>query len=245
MISVIVLTKNEENRIEKCIKCSLFFDEIVVVDDFSVDKTVKLLKKFRNRKIKIYKRKLNENFAAQRNFGMSKAHGDWIMFIDADEIVSKSLAKEILQSTKNEVFVGFYIKRRDYLLGKELLYGETGKIKLLRLAKRNSGKWRRSVHEFWDIRGETRELEHPILHYSHQELSGFIEDVNRYSTIHASELAKEGKKTSLTKIIIWPIGKFFVNYIVKLGFLDGTMGFIMAVMMSFHSFLAWSKLWQG
>ncbi len=240
MISAIVLTKNEEKNIAKCIKSLLWANEIILIDDFSADNTISIAKKLG---AKVYRRHLNNDFAAQRNFGLSKAKEEWILFIDADEEITRELKKEIL-NLKLQNYSGFYLKRRDIWLRKALSYGEVGNTKLLRFAKKNSGKWNRKVHEYWHVNGNIGKLQNPILHYPHQSIKEFIESINKYSIIHSQELKKENKKSSLVKIIFWPLGKFFVNYFLKLGFLDGVEGFIIAGVMSFHSFLSWSKAWM-
>lgn len=127
--------------------------------------------------------------------------------------------------------------------GRELAHGETGNIRLLRLARKDAGRWRRRVHETWDVRGATGELKNLLLHYPHQSLREFIADVDRMSTLHARAHLEAGVRSNLLKIIFWPAGHFFKNWAFKLGFLDGTPGFVVAAVMSFHSFLAWSKLW--
>ncbi|SRR5258708_3148676 len=249
MISAVVLTKNEEGNIIKCIESLLWCDEIIIVDDFSIDQTINRIDKLHKKQIKIYRRKLNNDFASQRNYSLLKATGDWVLFIDSDEIVSKELQKEI-QEKIGLFYISkachFVIKRHDFFIGKELKFGETGNIKLLRLARRNLGtdKWKRKVHEYWDVKGETIELINPILHFPHKSLSSFLDKINFYSDLHAISLKEENKKSSILKIIIWPTGKFVYNFIFRLGFLDGAEGFIIASMMSFHSFLAWSKVWQ-
>lgn len=241
-LSVVILTKNEEKNIVECLKSLSFADEIIVVDDDSTDNTAQVSKELGAR---VFTRKLNSNFAAQRNYGLEKARGSWVLFIDADELVSRALRDEIIQTTSNPThsYSGFYIKRADYLWGKELKYGETGKIKLLRLAKGNIGKWKRRVHEVWEIEGNKLTLKNPILHYPHPTVADFVVHINRYSTLHAKANKEEGKSASVIKIIVWPIGKFIHNYFIKLGFLDGIVGFIIALSMSFSSFLAWSKIW--
>jgi glycosyltransferase involved in cell wall biosynthesis len=241
-LSAVILTKDEENNIKECIDCLDFCDEVIVVDDSSSDKTTGLAEKL---DAKVYKRKLGDNFAAQRNFGLKKATGTWVLFIDADERVTEDLRNEIVQMTNDPLvnYLGFYLKRVDYIWGKRLKHGETANIKLLRLARRKAGKWRRRVHEVWDIEGRTRELKNPLIHYPHPTLADFITSVNIMSNLHAKANLEEGKKSSLVKIIIWPIGKFASNFILKVGFLDGIQGFIVALVMSFHSYLAWSKLW--
>lgn len=239
-ITAVILAKNEEKNIKKCLESVKFCDEIMVIDDNSADRTAEIARKLG---VKVFRHSLNNNFAAQRNFALRQAQNQWILFIDSDEIVPEDLATEIksLNYSDNE---GFYFKRQDIWQGKEIKHGETGNIKLLRLARKEAGKWIRPVHEVWDIKGKTGILKNPILHYPHPTLREFISEINLYSTLHAGTNLEEGKKPSLWKIIFWPRGKFVYNWIFKLGFLDGTAGFIIALMMSFHSFLAWSKAWK-
>ncbi|MBI1864027.1 glycosyltransferase family 2 protein [Candidatus Woesebacteria bacterium] len=245
-ISAVILTKNEEKNIKNCLKYLRFCDEIILIDDFSKDKTTKFAKKFR---AKIFKRELKNNFALQRNFGLIKAKNPWVLFVDADEVVSSDLKKEIIDKIKKPDIQGYFLVRKDYIFGKEMKHGEFstygwfGNAKLLRLARKNAGKWKRNVHEFWEIKGETNSLKNPILHYSHPDLKSFIDNIDSFSYFHSKALEKEGKQVSLLKIIIWPVGKFAYNYIFRLGFLDGLEGFIVAIIMSFHSFLAWTRLW--
>lgn len=242
MISAIVLTKDEEKNISQCLESLSWCDEIIVIDDLSTDKTGEIASSLG---AEVYIHPLNNNFATQRNYGLSKALCDWIMFVDADEKVSKALASEI----KNEILniknnnVGFYIRRQDVLWDKTLRYGEVGNIKLLRLARKGVGKWRRSVHELWEINGLTRTLKNPLLHYPHQNLSEFLNHIDFYSTLHTQQKYQDGEKSSLLKIIIWPKFKFIKNWIILGGFWDGVPGLLVAMLMSFHSFLAWSKLW--
>lgn len=128
--------------------------------------------------------------------------------------------------------------------GKQMKHGEFGNTKLLRLAKAGSGKWVRKVHEVWEVKGKVEELANPLLHYPHQTLREFIADVDWQSSLHAEANLKEGKRSNLFKIAAYPKLKFIKNWIFGLGFLDGTEGFVAALIMSFHSFLAWSKLWK-
>lgn len=244
MISAVVITKNEEETITDCLKSLSWCDEIIIVDDFSNDKTLGVIKNLKL-KTKIFKRRLNSDFAAQRNFGLEKAKGEWVFFVDADEKISPSLRDEIKQRTKNSRTDAFFLKRRDIFLGRELKHGENGNIKLLRLARKSSGKWKRKIHEYWNVSGETGELKNSIIHIKSENLKEFVDKINKYSTFHAEELKIEGKRGNVIKVIFWPSGKFIVNYFFRLGILDGKPGFIMASMMSLHSFLSWIKLWIG
>ncbi len=240
MTSAVVLTRNEEKNIERCLKSLSFCDEIILVDDNSIDQTPKLAKKFG---AKVYLRDMGKDYSSQSNFGMEKATNKWVLFVDADEVVTDKLRSEILEITSQERGVaGYYIKREDTIWGRKIKYGEAGNVRLLRLVKKGSGKWTRRVHPNFEIRGKTSSLNNILYHYPHRSVSQFIESVNRWSTWHAMANKEEGKTSSLFKIIFMPVGHFVKNFIFRLGFLDGIYGFVFAIIMSFHSFLAWGKL---
>ncbi|HEX6977513.1 MAG TPA: glycosyltransferase family 2 protein [Patescibacteria group bacterium] len=240
MISAVVLTRNEEKSIEKCLKSVLWCDEIVVIDDYSTDNTIKIAKKWR---AKVYKRSLNSDFSAQRNYGLTKAKGNWILFIDADEVVTSKLQDEIIKKTRDLGVNGYLVRREYFFLGRKMTHGEIGQTFILRLGRKGKGKWKREVHEEWGIKGKVDKLDSPLLHFPSKGISEFVSDVNKYSRLHAYENKKEGKRPNFLYVIFYPVGKFLMFYILKLGFLDGVAGFILAVIMSFHSFLAWSRLW--
>ena len=242
-ISSVIITKNEQKNLTKCLESLSFSDEIIIIDDYSNDKTLEIARDY---KTKIFQRKLNRNFAEQRNFGLSKARSKWIFFIDADEEVPVDLRNEIIQITSDPLNTkkGFYLKRKDYLYSNKLEYGEWGNQKILRLIKNGSGKWVRDVHEVLKVDGKVGTLKSELNHYPHKTLNEFIKSVNLFSTIHASSNKKEEKRTNVFKIVFYPFFKFIYNWIIRGGFKDKDYGFIMSLMMSFHSFLAWSKLWQ-
>ncbi len=240
MISAVILTKNVENNIIRCLKSLEWCDEIIVIDDFSTDKTPDIIKKYFP-KVKTYQNKMNGDFSGQRNFGLEKAEGEWVLFVDGDEEVSDKLKNEIQNSINNNIS-GYFIKRTDYFLGRWLKFGETGDLFLLRLAHKNKGVWKGKVHEIWEVGGKVDKLKNPLLHYPHPTISEFLEKINLYSSGRAEELYKSGDKTNYISIILYPLGKFIYNYFVKLGFLDGMPGLILAIIMCFHSFLVRSKL---
>lgn len=238
MVSAVILTHNDEAILPRCLKSVEWCDEIVVVDDRSIDGTVALAKKLG---ASVWSRPLRDDFAAQRNFGLAKAKGEWVFFVDSDEVVLGELAYEIqaLPFDKN----GYFVKRKDYWGGTWLKHGETGSAKLLRLARKNAGLWEQPVHETWHIDGPVGELVHPLLHYPHQNVAQFLEDVNRYSTLYAHYLHTRDIREPIWTIAVKPAAKFFVNYVLRFGFLDGTAGLVVALMMSVHSFLVRAKLW--
>jgi glycosyltransferase involved in cell wall biosynthesis len=241
LISAVVVAKDEEKYIAKCLKSLNFCDEIILVDTGSKDETVNIAKKYTGQ---IYKKEFKEDFSEIKNYGLSKAKGDWVLFVDADEEVSQPLQKNIMEAlkVKNDKS-GYFIKREDVLFGREMKFGESGRY-FLRLAGREEAKWVRAVHETLTVSGSTSKLEGNLSHNSHETVTDFINTINKYSNIHASENLKEGKRSTVIKIIFFPVLKFFEDYGMRLGFLDGNYGLVSAILMSFHSFLAWSKLYM-
>ncbi len=249
MLTAVILTKNEEKMIADCIESLLFCDQILVIDDESTDRTVSIIKKMSNPKVHVRVRPLENDFAKQRNFGLSEASGEWILFIDADERVTLELQKEIQQViSQDDDISGYFLKRRDHLFGKKMLFGETGKIQLLRLVKKGKGEWKGRVHEEFYTKGKTSVLQNELLHYPHQNISDFLSKVNYYSTLRAEELFEKKVRSNILFIIGYPKLKFIKNYLFLSGYKDGTLGFIHAVIMSLHSFLVRAKLyllWKG
>ena len=250
-LSAVVLTKDEEKNIVRCLKSLNFCDEIIIVDDYSVDGTKNQILKIKNQNdklnIKIFEKHLNNDFAQQRNFGLSKSINDWVLFIDADETVTNELKNEIMNQSTLGVSEAYYVRRRDYFWGKELRFGEVRTVRekgIIRLVKKSSGKWMGNVHEVFHTVKNISRLNSFLNHYPHPTLKEFINDINRYSSIRAEELFNRGVKTNIFEIIFFPFGKFIYNYFLNFGFLDDPAGFTYAFMMSFHSFLVRSKLYQ-
>lgn len=241
-ISAIVLTHNSEESLEACLESVKWCNEIIVVDDDSTDATRTIAKKYTD---KIYEHLLNNDFSQQRNYALGKATGEWALFVDSDEIVSETLKEEIELRIKSYLDVsGYYIKREDTMWGKKLDYGETGNMWLLRLARKDAGKWQGKVHETWKIHGKTQRLKNTLSHFPHPTVSEFLSEINFYSTLRAEELHKKNVRVSFYDIIFYPKAKFFLNYLFKQGYRDGIPGFLLALFMSFHSFLVRGKLWQ-
>ncbi|HLL60174.1 MAG TPA: glycosyltransferase family 2 protein [Candidatus Nitrosocosmicus sp.] len=243
MLSAVILTKDEERNIERCLRSLNFVDEIIIVDDNSTDKTIEIAKKY---SAHVHTRSLDNNFADQRNFGMEKANGELILFVDADEEVTVELKDEIISELQDPSVI-YWIKRRDFFWGNELRFGEIKKIRnegLIRLVTKNSGEWVGNVHEEYIGNDCGVQLKNYINHYPHQTIAEFIHHINNYSSIRAKELHEKKVKSSLFQIIFYPLGKFIVNYFFKLGFKDRAAGFVYAFMMSFHSFLVRTKLYQ-
>ncbi|MCS7093437.1 MAG: glycosyltransferase family 2 protein [Patescibacteria group bacterium] len=253
-ITAAILTKNEAKNIDRCLKSVIFCDEIIIVDDFSQDETLKRIPRLK--KVKVYQRRVENDFSAQRNFALERAKFDWVLFVDADEEVSQDLQQEIKRFfLSRDIFRqqlgGIYLKRRDFFWGKELKFGEVFKARvqgLLRLINKRLGKFSGRVHEefrfFPDLDTKTIVFKNFLNHYPHPTLKEFIIDIDYYSTLRAKELAEQGQKGSALQMISYPLGKFLTTYFFWGGFLDGEQGFVYSFLMSFHSFLVRAKLYQ-
>lgn len=245
-LSIVILTKNESNNISKCLSSVAWADEVIIIDDLSTDETISIAKKAVP-SVQIFTRALNDDFAGQHNFGLEKASGDWVLFIDADEIVPPALHEEIVKVLLNVSpdVEGFYLKRQDTFLNTKLAHGETSNWKSIRLGRSGAGKWRREVHEYWDITTKTLELHNPLEHKSHDSVSALIKTLNFYTTIDAKHMFEVDKKHfELFRVFANPLGKFIQNYLLRCGFLDGFAGFVMAFMMSFNSLLVRVKIYD-
>lgn len=231
MISSVVLNHLSLKEIKPTLDSLKFSDEILIIQD----KQHPLNSKNLPAKVKLFNRSLSTDFSAQRNFALKKAKGDWIFFIDSDEIVSPQLVKEIKSAIKKDVS-GYLIPRQDIFYSQPLKHGETGQTKLLRLARKETGIFTRSVHENWQIQGRVGELAASLLHLKKDLTTGFVERMRLYGPIDGRSLDAENKPFSLFRLLFNPPGKFFLNYIVRRGFLDGFLGLFHAYLMSVQSF---------
>jgi glycosyltransferase involved in cell wall biosynthesis len=247
-LTLLLLTHNEEENIKNNFtwldKCKTI-NEIIVVDDNSTDNTKKEIEKLnsKSRSVKFFNRELNGDFASQRNFGVLKAKNDYIFCLDADEKPSQKLITYLNNIDKHQ-YKSVSFLREDVFLGKILNHGETTKIRFTRLFNKKYGKFIGQVHEIWQSSKITTKTDLIMYHYSHQSLKKFIQKINFYTDIRAKELYNQKVHVSLFHIIFYPVGKFIQNYFLRLGFLDSTQGIIMALGMSFHSFLVRAKLWH-
>ena len=244
LLSIVILTYNEVDTITDCLESIKNWSDDIILIDHSTDETVKIARNLIPKsKLQIVSDASQNDFSLLRNRGLMLARREWVLFLDADERVSNELRQEIDQAITLTSYAGYYLARRDFFLGKQLMHGETGNIHLLKLGKKNAGKWVRRVHEVWQINDQVGELNHPLEHRPHPTVAEFIARVNRWTTLDAQEFYRAGKRSAWWKIILYPKAKFIINYFIKLGLLDGMPGLIMALVMSFHSFLTRAKLY--
>lgn len=242
MLSAVILTKNEEKTIASLLTRLRFCDEILLIDNGSTDRTVEIAKKAGATLLQSEA----ESFADRRNLGMEKAKGDWILCIDADEVLSDALIGEIKAAVARTDIFAYYLRREDHFWGKTVCHGELQDAYqkgILRLMKKGTGKWINAVHEEFITDQPTGRLQTPLTHFSHTGIKDFLDDINFYSTIRAQELFRLRVAVSSVDILIRPFLKFVQSYFIKGGFRDGAAGFVYSFMMSFHSFLVRSKLY--
>ena len=236
-LTAIVLNHLPVNKLKPTLESISFADEIIIIQDKILHfGTVRL-------SVKIFTKPL-KSFADQRNFALKKAKTDWVLFVDSDEIVPKKLAKEIKIAIKNNTYHGYYLNRQDVILGQSLRYGETGSVKLLRLAKKSAGKFSRSVHETWNIQGRVGELKAPLLHIKNNLTNNFIKKITQYGLLDSKELVNENKPFSNFRLLFNPPAKFIHNYIVRRGIQDGLLGLFHAYLMSVQSLSVRVFQWQ-
>lgn len=183
------------------------------------------------------------DFAEARNEALFRAPTEWVMFVDNDEEVTPELRAEIEKAVISDRYDAYEVERIDTFLGRRLAYGETAHARFIRLGRRTAGTWVRPVHEVWKIEGTVGKLTHPLYHTPHATMGSFLSKINRYSTLEAEYRYSKGSISTLIYIVVFPVAKFLKNYIWLQGYRDGVPGIIMAIMMSFHSFLTWSKLY--
>jgi glycosyltransferase involved in cell wall biosynthesis len=240
-LSVVILTFNSTRTIIQVLAAVAgWADEIVAVDSGSTDGTLEILQEFG---CKIYHRKL-DGFGRQKHFAVEQAKNDWVFVVDSDEVVTEALKKEIdTQLTENTEYKGFLVPRILIFLGKPLKYGRESKLPTLRIFNKKFGNYNdKDVHEDVVLEGKTLTLKNEMLHYSFSDIAEFFQKMNDYSSRSATELYSKGKSPSLLKVITkFPI-TFFVEYLVRLNFLNGYPGFVWAFTQAIYASLKYVKL---
>ena len=241
MISATIITLNEENKISRAIKSLKgLADEIIVVDSGSTDKTVVTAD---NLGAKVFFHEF-DNFANQKNWAVSKAKGNWILSLDADEEILPALAEEIKEAVKNDRYVGYLIPRKNFILEKEIKHSRWSPDSHVWLWKKNCGKWTGDVHEEVVVSGKVGSLKGSKIHNSHDTVSSFMKANNFYSTLEARVLFKKNIKFSFARMFRESLFEFFIRFFYKKGFLDGSKGFILAYIMGIYKLTVWIKLWE-
>jgi len=242
-LSAVIITYNEEKNLERTLlSLENIADEIVIVDSFSIDKTEEIALKFK--KVKFYKNEW-KGYSEQKNYANTLATHSLIFSIDADEVVSKELEKSILK-IKNEAKPGeaYVVKRLTNYCGKWIRHSGWYPDKKLRIWFKEEGRWEGELHEkvVFEKKPVIKELEGDLYHYSFHTISQHLQQIDKFTDIGALESVKKGKKSSLFKAMYKSVWKFFRDYFVKLGFLDGYYGFVVCYLSSMATFVKYIKI---
>ena len=241
-VSIIITTKNEEKNLKELLPTLSFANEIIVVDSFSTDKSIEIAKSFNS---KTFQREFDYH-AAQKNWGLQKTTNNWVLILDADERISKELETEIKNVIdSNPIEKAFWIKRRNFLMGKEVKYSGWQNDKVIRLIDKRFCKYNNKlVHEEIETSERTSTLTNKLTHFTYTDINQYFDKFFKYSTQKAILKHRKGKKSNLFHILIKPSFKFFKRYIINKGILDGVIGGVVCAMAAFQDFVVYLKLWR-
>ena len=241
-VSVAIIANNEADRIEMTLKSvSHFASQIVVIDSGSTDGTQDLCRSYG---AEVYEESW-KGFAGQKNSLTDKCSCEWILYLDADEVITEKLHREIETAiTRNDV-AGFSINRKTFYLGR-LLEHAWQKNYRLRLVKKSANPlWRGEiVHEELVIDGICENLKEHLVHYSYRDIRDHFIRTIKYARLSAYSYKKRGRRPSLVKLLVNPIFSFIKLYIIKFGFLDGIAGLVAGVSAYIYTFLKYAFLYE-
>lgn len=241
-ISVVIITRNEEANISRCLNSVRWADEIVMADSGSTDRTVEIGRQFGCR---MYHQEWL-GFGPMKRYAVNLASHDWILSLDADEEVSGALRdriQEMLAASPDHH--GYRVRRRTEYLGRLIRFCGWNHDYPLRLFNRRYGTFNeRPVHESVQMDGSIGIIEETITHYSYPTLHCHVEKMNRYTELGAELMRQEKRRSSVALAVLCFIGKFMKVYVLKLGFLDGKAGFVLACNSAFGVYLKYLKVWE-
>ena len=241
-LSVVIVTKNEEERIRACLEAVAWADELIVVDAESEDKTASIARELTDHVIV----RPWPGYAAQKNHGLEAARGAWILSLDADEIVSPALRAEIEHVVAaNGPADGYAVPRRNIVWGRWVRHGGLYPDWQVRLFRRGRGRFsERPVHESVQVDGDVRRLAGHLEHRSYRDVSDFLARADRYSTLAAEDLVRQGRRVHLWDLVLRPLGRFVGMYVLERGFLDGRRGFLLAALYAYYVLIRSAKVWE-
>jgi glycosyltransferase involved in cell wall biosynthesis len=240
-ISAVLITLNEEKNIQRTLDSLRWCDEIVVVDSFSTDQTATLC---RRAGCRVFQQPFN-GFGNQKQFAVDHARHDWILSIDADEVLTPGLTQEIKELLSGAAMphAGYTIPRTLVFLGTVMRYGPEHRRPILRLFDRRRGRFSKAaVHEGIELRGTVGALQHEMLHYSYESVSTYFVKFNRYTTLAAQQLHEQGRTASLMSVVLRPPLEFLLLYVVRGFWLNGYPGLVWSLLSAMYPSVKYMKL---
>jgi glycosyltransferase involved in cell wall biosynthesis len=239
-ISAVIITYNEERIIAKTLKQLYWCDEIIIVDSYSNDNTVNICKQFG---CKVVSRQF-EGYGLQKKYAVSLAKNDWIICIDADEVLTNELIHEILHvDWVSTPYVAYSFPMNMFFLNKEFRYGHESGRYFIRMFNRKSGGFLESkVHEGISVEGPIKKMNGMVLHYSYYSLRQYLDKFNKYSTLSAEMAYKTGKNKSMPVALLALPFNFFKYYLLERNFLNGSKGLVWSILSTCYHFVKFVKL---
>jgi glycosyltransferase involved in cell wall biosynthesis len=239
-LSIIIVAKNEAANIVDCVRSARFADEVIVMDSGSTDGTAELARAEGAAVV------VTDwpGYGPQNNRGIDRASGDWFFSLDADERISAELAAEIRSAIEHADVNGFRVPRTSMYCGRFIRHGGWTPDYTWRLARRGRARFTEHyLHAHLEIEGATGTLRERIVHYSYRSMESVLEKLNRYSTASARDMTASRRRGSLGRAIGHGLWAFFRTYFLRLGFLDGRWGFMLAVSNAEGTYYRYVKLW--
>jgi glycosyltransferase involved in cell wall biosynthesis len=271
-VSVLVPVKDEAENLRRCLPALAWADEVFVVDSQSTDATARVAAEHGARVVQF---RFNGTYPKKKNWALDHLpfRNEWVLIVDADEVVVPELAEEIARRTSDDEADGFYLNMKYYFLGRRIRHCGYAECWNLRLFKHRLGRYERmpvphgaatgdnEAHEHVILRGRALRLRHELDHHAYPTISAWVEKHNRYASWEAAmyerfrtELAPAGigagkrfkrrlKKVYL-RLPLRPLIRFFYAYVLRLGFLDGMPGLVFCMLLAFYDFLSWAKVYE-
>lgn len=244
-ITVVINTFNEERNLPRCLaSVKGFADEIIVVDMHSTDKTRGIAKSF---KAKVFTHQYTRYVEPARNFALSKASGDWLLVIDADEELPETLARKLKEIARKNEFDYVKIPRQNIIFNKWIKHSRWWPDYLIRFFKKGAVKFSEKIHQPPEAKGQGTKLEpekeNALVHHNFQSISQFIERLNRYTDIQAEEIVKKDK-FDWKDLLVKPSNEFFSRFFAGEGYKDGLHGLVLALLQAFSEMVLYLKVWE-
>lgn len=238
-LSVVTMTRNSQDKIKDCLESVSWCDDIVIVDDFSQDQTLQIAREYTDR---IYQRKW-ENEGRQRNFAYEQARNKYILSLDSDERVTPELKEELIQLIKAGFkYNGYNIPHRNYIGSTWIRYGGWYPNLKLKLFKKSEFRYEEAeYHPRAIMEGERKNLKGEIIHLAYRNFSDFVLKINHQTNYEAKKWLRDKRKASLIRVLRKASDRFWKAYLLKQGFRDGGLGFMMAFFNGFYQILTYAK----
>ncbi len=236
-VSACIIARNEEERIARCLDSLSWADEIIVVDARSTDGTVRLVREYGARvEVRAF-----TDYADQKNYAVSLAGGEWVLSVDADEVVSPALRDEILGAAERPDADGYRIRRRSRIFGRVFRFTGTQDDAPLRLFRKAKGRFEGAIHETFKLEGQVGTLKNFLEHYTYENVKQYLERFNRYTSAEAQKFFREGKRPRWSDLSLKPLLMFLRLYVLKQGFRDGFQGFVFSILSAYYVFVKHAK----